>query len=183
MTVLVIDNYDSFVYNLVQYIGEYTTVSVVRNDEQFRIDKYAKIVVSPGPGHPQSIPEIMARIQHHGEHVPLLGVCLGHQAIALAFGGKVERAKRIVHGKTSLISHDGKGVYKGIANPFEATRYHSLIVSEIPKDLYVTARSEKGEIMGVRHKIYPVEGLQFHPESILTKEGKKIIKNFLKVRK
>ncbi|MEA1993741.1 MAG: aminodeoxychorismate/anthranilate synthase component II [Euryarchaeota archaeon] len=183
MKVLIIDNYDSFVYNLAQYIGEYADVDVLRNDQVFDPSSYSSIVVSPGPGHPQSIPQVMEIIRRYGKKIPILGVCLGHQAIALAFGGSIKRAKRIVHGKTSLIFHDEKGVYKGVSNPLRATRYHSLIVSEVPDGFSLTARSEKGKTMGIRHEKYPVEGVQFHPESILTSEGKQMIKNFLEVKK
>lgn len=182
MRVLVIDNYDSFVYNLVQYIGEYAEVDVVRNDARIEADGYSHIVVSPGPGHPKEIPEVVGMIRECGRKMPILGVCLGHQAISLAFGGTVERAQRLLHGKTSLIHHDARGIYRGVPNPFIATRYHSLIVSRLPDCLEVTARSENGEIMGIRHTGHPVEGVQFHPESILTREGKKLIENFLEVR-
>jgi anthranilate synthase/aminodeoxychorismate synthase-like glutamine amidotransferase len=183
MNVLVIDNYDSFVYNLVQYIGEYTQVEVVRNDLSWHVAEYARIVISPGPGHPREIPHVLNLIQNYGRKIPVLGVCLGHQAICSAFGGTIGRAERILHGKTSLIYHDGRGIYRDLPNPFTAARYHSLIATELPRRLSVTARSENGEIMGVRHKKYPIEGVQFHPESILTTEGKKIIENFLEVEK
>ena len=183
MKVLVIDNYDSFVYNLVQYIGEIAKVDVIRNDEKIEMNRYARLVVSPGPGHPESIPVVVNLILKYREKIPILGVCLGHQAIAQAFGGSITRAEIVLHGKPSLIHHDGMKIYRGIPNPFTATRYHSLIVSRLSEELYVTARSEKGEIMGIRHKKYPIEGVQFHPESILTPEGKKIIENFLEVKR
>jgi anthranilate synthase/aminodeoxychorismate synthase-like glutamine amidotransferase len=190
MRVLVIDNYDSFVYNLVQYIGELGGKPVVyRNDEttlrqamKLRPDK---IVISPGPGTPEGAryfgvcSEIL---QHMSREVPTLGVCLGHQGIIFTFGGKIVRAKRLMHGKTSLIRHDGKGVYKGVKNPFVATRYHSLVGDRrtIPLCLKVTAESlDDGEVMGVRHVEHPIEGVQFHPESILTTLGKMFLKNFL----
>ena len=190
MRVLVIDNYDSFVYNLVQYIGELGGKSVVyRNDEitlrqamKLRPDK---IVISPGPGTPEGAryfgvcSEIL---QHMSREVPTLGVCLGHQGIIFTFGGKIVRAKRLMHGKTSLIRHDGKGVFKGVKNPFVATRYHSLVGDRrtIPLCLKVTAESlDDGEVMGVRHVEHPIEGVQFHPESILTTLGKMFLKNFL----
>jgi anthranilate synthase component 2 len=190
MRVFVIDNYDSFVYNLVQYIGELGGKPVVyRNDEitlrqamKLRPDK---IVISPGPGTPEGAryfgvcSEIL---QHMSREVPTLGVCLGHQGIIFTFGGKIVRAKRLMHGKTSLIRHDGKGVYKGVKNPFVATRYHSLVGDRrtIPLCLKVTAESlDDGEVMGVRHVEYPIEGVQFHPESILTTLGKMFLKNFL----
>ncbi len=183
MRVLVIDNYDSFVYNLVQYIGEFADVDVFRNDEVFNVEDYDRIVISPGPGHPENIPDIIEIIRKYGKSIPLLGVCLGHQAISIAFGGRIKRAENILHGKTSLIYHDGKTIFRGVSNPFSATRYHSLIVSHLPETLHITARSENGEIMGIRHKKYKIEGVQFHPESFLTLEGKKIIKNFLEVKK
>lgn len=190
MRVLVIDNYDSFVYNLVQYIGELGGKSVVyRNDEitlrQAMKLRPAKIVISPGPGTPEGAryfgvcSEIL---QHMSREVPTLGVCLGHQGIIFTFGGKIVRAKRLMHGKTSLIRHDGKGVYKGVKNPFVATRYHSLVGDRrtIPLCLKVTAESlNDGEVMGVRHVEHPIEGVQFHPESILTTLGKMFLKNFL----
>ena len=190
MRVLVIDNYDSFVYNLVQYIGELGGKSVVyRNDEitlrQAMKLRPAKIVISPGPGTPEGAryfgvcSEIL---QHMSREVPTLGVCLGHQGIIFTFGGKIVRAKRLMHGKTSLIRHDGKGVFKGVKNPFVATRYHSLVGDRrtIPLCLKVTAESlNDGEVMGVRHVEHPIEGVQFHPESILTTLGKMFLKNFL----
>ena len=190
MKVLVIDNYDSFVYNLVQYIGELGAETIVYRNDQLTLNqvkelKPDRIVISPGPGTPEDTryfgicTEIL---QHVSLRVPTLGVCLGHQGIIHAFGGKVVSAKRLMHGKTSRIKHDGKGVFKGVHNPFTATRYHSLVGEKpsIPVCLAVTAEAiDDGEVMGVRHAKYPIEGVQFHPESILCEDGKLIIKNFL----
>jgi anthranilate synthase component 2 len=182
-----IDNYDSFTYNIVQYFGELDAkVEVYRNDA-ITVEGIAKlaperIVISPGPSSPEHAGISVDVIKAFAGKVPLLGVCLGHQAIGYAFGGKIIRAGKLMHGKTSRIRHDGKDVFKGMSNPFEATRYHSLVIEEktIPECLEITARSEDdNEIMGVRHRTLPVWGVQFHPESILTKEGKKILENFL----
>lgn len=192
MKVLVIDNYDSFVYNLVQYIEEqHCTTEVHRNDEitikQARALKPDRIVLSPGPGHPDdpTMFGICKRILLDlSPKVPTLGVCLGHQGIISTYGGDVVQAQNIIHGKTSRIRHNDDGLFKGVDNPFEATRYHSLVGNRdtLPECLNVTAESlDDGEIMGVRHVKYPLYGVQFHPESILTTEGKKIIKNFLEV--
>jgi anthranilate synthase/aminodeoxychorismate synthase-like glutamine amidotransferase len=185
MKVLIIDNMDSFVYNLYQYIGELgADVEVRRNhitiEEVFRIDP-DKIIISPGPGVPEKAGSSVGIVRRFGQNTPILGVCLGHQAIGVAYGAKVKRAKTLMHGKISYITHDGSGIYKGVKNPLIATRYHSLAIAEedFPKTLKVTAKSEDGVIMGVRHVKYPVEGVQFHPESILTTEGKKLLKNFL----
>jgi anthranilate synthase/aminodeoxychorismate synthase-like glutamine amidotransferase len=184
--ILVIDNYDSFTYNIVQYLGELgADIQVVRNDEVSVDDILAKkpthILISPGPCSPKEAGISVDTIQKLAGKIPILGVCLGHQSIGYAFGGDIVRAGKLMHGKTSQISHDGKGVFKGMPNPFRATRYHSLVIKKetLPKDLEVTATSEDGEIMGVRHKTLPVEGVQFHPESILTEDGKKLLKNFL----
>jgi anthranilate synthase component 2 len=184
--ILVIDNYDSFTYNIVQYLGELgADIEVVRNDEVTVEDILKKkpdhILISPGPCSPKEAGVSVEVIQKLAGKIPILGVCLGHQSIGYAFGGEVVRAKTLMHGKTSKISHDGKGVFKGLPNPFTATRYHSLVIKKesLPKDLLVTATSEDGEIMGVRHKTLPVEGVQFHPESILTESGKSLLKNFL----
>ncbi len=190
MKVLVIDNYDSFVYNLVQYVGELgTEVFVYRNNkvtlEKVRELKPDRIVISPGPGNPDEYRYFgvcSTILRQVSPQVPTLGVCLGHQGIITTYGGKVRSAKRLMHGKTSSIKHDGKGVFKGIQDPFTATRYHSLAGEEnsLPHCLIVTAVSEDdGEIMGIRHEKYPVEGVQFHPESILCEDGKLIIRNFL----
>jgi para-aminobenzoate synthetase component 2 len=184
--ILMIDNYDSFTYNLVQYLGILgADVKVRRNDHVTleEIDTMApeRLVISPGPGIPQTSGIIVPLIQRFYQQVPILGVCLGHQAVAVALGGKVVRAGRLMHGKVSEIRHDGQGVFHDIPDPFTATRYHSLAVEEesLPSSLQITARAEDGEIMGVRHKDYPVHGIQFHPESILTDEGMRILENFL----
>ena len=184
--ILVIDNYDSFTYNLVQYLGELgATLEVVRNDA-LDVDAVVKlaperIVISPGPGNPDQAGVSLEVIRRLGPTTPILGVCLGHQAIGQAFGATVARARVQMHGKTSEIQHDGRGVFAGLSNPFVATRYHSLVVlpDTVPADLEVTARAEDGEVMGLRHRRYPVEGVQFHPESILTVEGKRLLANFL----
>jgi anthranilate synthase/aminodeoxychorismate synthase-like glutamine amidotransferase len=185
--VLVIDNYDSFTYNLVQYLGELgADVRVMRNDVVSLDDvvnaNAERIVISPGPGRPEAAGVTMSVIRRLGQTTPVLGVCLGHQAIGAVFGGEVVRAGVPMHGKTSTIEHDGQGVFSGIAGPFIASRYHSLVVAEsgLPAELEITARTrEDGHIMGLRHKTWPVHGVQFHPESILTGEGKHILRNFL----
>lgn len=185
---LVIDNYDSFTYNLVQYFGELgADPQVKRNDaitpEEVEKMRPSKIVISPGPGTPADAGISMELIRRFGAKVPLLGVCLGHQCIGEVYGGKVVRAGRLMHGKTSPIQHDGKGVFAQLPNPFEATRYHSLIVEaeSVPSCLEVSAKTAEGEIMGLRHRQNPVHGVQFHPESILSKEGKDLLANFLKM--
>lgn len=185
--ILLIDNYDSFTYNLYQYLCELgAEVEVVRNDkvtiEEIEVMAPEKIVVSPGPCTPKEAGISVSLIRRFAGRTPILGVCLGHQAIGEAFGGTVAGAGEIVHGKSSVIKHDGKGVFKGLPNPIEAIRYHSLSIQKdgFPKsELYVTAESESGVIMGVRHKRYPIEGVQFHPESILTASGKDLLRNFL----
>ena len=186
--VLVIDNYDSFVYNLVQYIGELgEDVKVHRNDKisLSRVDalKPTKIVISPGPGRPENAGICNEIIKKFMDKIPILGVCLGHQCIGYSLGAKIVSAKKLMHGKISLIYHNGKGIYQGLKNPFEATRYHSLIIKKenFPNSLKVTAWTKKGEIMGIEHRDFPLFGVQFHPESILTKEGKELLKNFLKL--
>jgi anthranilate synthase component 2 len=188
--VLVLDNYDSFTYNLVQYLGELgADVTVVRNDAE-TIDDVARrhparIVISPGPGRPEDAGVTMDAIRRLGEQTPILGVCLGHQAIGAVFGGSVVRASAPMHGKTSTIEHNGRGLFSGIAGPFVASRYHSLVVREqdLPAELEVTARTrEDGTIMGLRHRQWPVHGVQFHPESVLTNEGRRILRNFLEDR-
>jgi anthranilate synthase component 2 len=188
--ILLIDNYDSFTYNLYQYLSELgEEVKVARNDKITlkEIEKMApqRIVISPGPGRPEDAGISNEVILKFGGRVPILGVCLGHQCIGQAYGGAVDHAGEIKHGKTSLIYHDGKGVFKGIASPFAAVRYHSLAIQRysLPACLEVSAWTENDIIMGVRHRQYPVEGVQFHPESILTKAGKEILKNFLKFEK
>jgi anthranilate synthase/aminodeoxychorismate synthase-like glutamine amidotransferase len=187
--ILMIDNYDSFTYNLVQYLAELgQRVVVFRNDKidagKIRRLSPGHIVISPGPGRPQDAGVSCQIIEEFSSHIPILGVCLGHQCIAQVFGGKVVSAQRLMHGKTSLIYHEGKDIFKGIENPFEATRYHSLIVEResLPSCLRVTAWTKEGEVMAIRHHKFPVRGLQFHPESILTREGKRILKNFLRVK-
>lgn len=184
--IIVIDNYDSFTYNLVQHLGALgAETRVYRNDkidlEGIREMRPEKIMVSPGPCTPNEAGVSNEAILELGKEIPILGVCLGHQCIGQAYGGRVVRANRPVHGKTSEIRHDGKTIYKGIPNPFTATRYHSLVVERetLPECLEISAENEEGLIMGVRHRKYPVEGVQFHPESILTKEGKEILRNFL----
>jgi anthranilate synthase/aminodeoxychorismate synthase-like glutamine amidotransferase len=188
--VLVIDNYDSFTYNLVQYLGELgAEVQVMRNDvvslDEIAAANADHIVISPGPGRPEQAGVTMSVIRELGRATPLLGVCLGHQAIGAVFGGSVVRAGRPMHGKTSTIDHDGRGVFNGINGPFLASRYHSLVVADedLPQELEVSARTrEDGTIMGLRHRTWPVHGVQFHPESILTGEGRRILRNFLEDR-
>ena len=188
--VVVIDNYDSFTYNLVQYLGELgAEVQVMRNDtvsvEAVAAAQPDCIVISPGPGRPEQAGVTMEVIRRLGQKTPILGVCLGHQAIGAVFGGAVVRAGVPMHGKTSTIEHDGRGVFSGIQGPFVASRYHSLVVSDegLPSELEVTARTrEDHEIMGLRHRTWPVYGVQFHPESILTGEGHRILRNFLEGR-
>ncbi|MEK7769585.1 MAG: aminodeoxychorismate/anthranilate synthase component II [candidate division NC10 bacterium] len=186
--ILVLDNYDSFTYNLVQYLGELgADVHVARNDaltvEDVERLGPERIVISPGPGNPDHAGISLALIGRLHASTPILGVCLGHQAIGQAFGGTVTRARAQMHGKTSRIHHDGRGAFLGLPQDFEATRYHSLVVlaDGFPADLEVSARAEDGEIMGLRHRRYPVEGVQFHPESILTIQGKALLRNFLEL--
>jgi anthranilate synthase component 2 len=192
--IIVIDNYDSFTYNLVQYLGELAAefpvadeIQVYRNDqislEQIRYLKPAGVVISPGPGRPDDAGISLDVIQHLGESMPILGVCLGHQSIGQIFGGDIVSAPQLMHGKTSLVSHTGVGVFQGLENPLTATRYHSLVIERqtCPDVLEITAWVEDGTIMGVRHRQYPhIEGVQFHPESVLTTSGKQILRNFLK---
>jgi anthranilate synthase/aminodeoxychorismate synthase-like glutamine amidotransferase len=184
--ILLVDNYDSFTYNLAQYLGELgCQVEVHRNDkisvEDIIRRKPQKIVISPGPCTPQEAGICVELIQKLAGKIPILGVCLGHQAIGAAFGGKIIRAPKLFHGKTSDIEHDGKGVFRKLTNPFTATRYHSLIVERksLPRELTITAETQDGIIMGMRHKRYPLEGVQFHPESVLTIAGKELLQNFL----
>ena len=183
--IVVIDNYDSFTYNLVQYLGELgQEIQVFRNDqitlEEIRELNPDHIVISPGPGDPGDGGISLDVLREFGPTTPIFGVCLGHQCIGQAYGGKVVRAPRLMHGKVSAVYHNSDGVFSGVPSPFNATRYHSLIVEEpIPDDLEVTAFTSQGEVMGVRHKEYPTVGVQFHPESILTEHGKRILQNFL----
>jgi len=184
--ILMIDNYDSFTYNLVQYLGEMgQQLKVFRNNkitvEEIEELKPDRIVISPGPCTPKEAGISVDVIKHFAGKVPILGVCLGHQSIGYAFGGEIIRAQRLMHGKTSIIHHDNEGVFAGLPNPFEATRYHSLIIRRetIPDCLQITAETDMREIMGIRHKELPIEGVQFHPESILTTEGKKLLANFI----
>jgi len=184
--ILLLDNYDSFTYNLAQYLGELgCQVEVHRNDrinvEQIAQRKPERIVISPGPCTPQEAGISVELIQKLAGKIPILGVCLGHQAIGAAFGGKIVRAPKLFHGKTSEIQHRGTGIFRELPNPFTATRYHSLIVERksLPRELVVTAETSDGIIMGLQHREYPVEGVQFHPESVLTESGKQLLKNFL----
>ena len=188
--VLVLDNYDSFTFNLVQYLGELGAKVEVRRNDQVSVSdiermKPERILISPGPCTPQEAGISIELIRKFTGKVPVLGVCLGHQAIGAAFGGNVVRAKNLMHGKTSRIEHDGKTIFRGLNSPMTATRYHSLIVSgdDVPRELEVSARTTEADgssvIMGLRHRRFPVEGVQFHPESVLTQEGKKLIENFL----
>jgi anthranilate synthase/aminodeoxychorismate synthase-like glutamine amidotransferase len=188
MRVLVIDNYDSFTFNLVQYLGELGADLIVHRNDQVTLDGISasepdRIVISPGPGHPADAGIIVEAIRSFGARVPILGVCLGHQAIGLAFGGRVVRAPHPVHGKTSDVLHDGQGVFAGVASPFAAARYHSLVVApdDWPAALVAAATTTDGIVMGVRHREWPVHGVQFHPESILTGPGRQILRNFLEM--
>ncbi len=187
--ILVIDNYDSFTYNLVQYLGELGTQPFVRRNNEITLDEIAslrpeRIVISPGPGRPEQAGITLDCIKRFGPTVPVLGVCLGHQAIGMAFGGLVVRANAPMHGKTSAIKHDGQGVFAGIASPLTVARYHSLVVQKdgLPEELEVTAQTEDdGTIMALRHREFPIYGVQFHPESIMTREGQHMLRNFLNV--
>ena len=185
--ILVIDNYDSFTYNLVQYLGELGATIRVRRNNEVTLDEISamapdRIVISPGPGRPENAGVSVDVITRFGPTTPLLGVCLGHQAIGMVYGGTVCRAKAPMHGKTSTVVHDGKGVFAGMTAPFLAGRYHSLIVADPPPEvLEITARTDEGIIMGLRHREWPVHGVQFHPESVLTGEGRKILRNFLEL--
>jgi len=190
--VFVLDNYDSFTYNLVQYMGELGADMVIRRNDELAVDEVEalapeRLLLSPGPCTPQEAGILIPLIQRFAGKVPILGVCLGHQAIGAAFGGDVVRAPQLMHGKTSSVEHDGKTVFAGIATPMTCTRYHSLIVAEdtLPKDLEISARTQNADgtttIMGLRHKRFPIEGVQFHPESVLTRDGKKLVQNFLEL--
>ena len=186
---LVIGNYDSFTYNLVQYLGELGADLLVRRNDDVTLDEIARlrperIVISPGPGRPQQAGITLEAIKRFGPEIPVLGVCLGHQAIGLAYGGNVVRARTPMHGKTSTIAHDGRGVFAGVSTPLVASRYHSLLIdpASVPADLEVAARSiDDDTIMAVRHRRFPVHGVQFHPESILTRDGRQMLRNFLSV--
>ena len=188
MTTLVIDNYDSFTFNLVQYLGELGEVPEVFRNDRITLDGIAAmhpahILISPGPCTPAEAGISVDLIRRFSGQIPILGVCLGHQAMGVAFGGNVIRAPRLMHGKTSPIHHDGSGIFSGIPSPFTATRYHSLIVEEpLPEELVRTAWTEEGELMGMRHREHPTFGVQFHPESILTEHGHKMLANFLQFR-
>jgi anthranilate synthase/aminodeoxychorismate synthase-like glutamine amidotransferase len=183
--VLLLDNYDSFTFNLAQYLGELGAPPLVKRNDEISLDeierlKPSHIVISPGPGRPEDAGISVSLIQRFGSTTPVLGVCLGHQGIGVAFGGQVVRASRLMHGKVSSIQHDGRGVFHGVIQPFIAGRYHSLVVAEpLPEVLEISARTDDGTIMGVRHREFPVHGVQFHPESVLTGEGRQILRNFL----
>ena len=186
--VFVLDNYDSFTYNLVQYMGELGAEMIIRRNDELtpqEVESFHpdRILLSPGPCTPQQAGISIPLIRHFAGKLPILGVCLGHQAIGAAFGGNVVRAPKLMHGKTSEVIHDGRSLFGGIASPMTCTRYHSLIVAEdgLPRELEITARTEDGIIMGLRHRMYPIEGVQFHPESVLTHDGKQLIKNFLQM--
>lgn len=185
---LVIDNYDSFTYNLVQYFGELGAEPVVKRNDEISVEeikklKPSRICISPGPGRPENAGISAEIIRQLGPRIPLLGVCLGHQCIAQVFGGNIVRAAKLMHGKTSRIRHNAQGVFENVAQPLVATRYHSLIVQResLPASLEITAETSEGEIMGLQHREFPMHGVQFHPESILTSEGKKLLANFLRI--
>jgi anthranilate synthase/aminodeoxychorismate synthase-like glutamine amidotransferase len=184
---LLIDNYDSFTFNLAQYLGELGAPPLVRRNDEISLDEVGelkpdRIVISPGPGRPEDAGISVDLIRRFGPTVPLLGVCLGHQGIGIAFGGEVVRAPQLMHGKVSSVQHDGKGVFRGVTQPFIAGRYHSLVISEpLPEALEAAARTDDGTIMGVRHREFPVHGVQFHPESVLTTEGRRLLRNFLEL--
>jgi 4-amino-4-deoxychorismate synthase (2-amino-4-deoxychorismate-forming) component II len=184
--ILVIDNYDSFTYNLVQYLGEMGEELAVHRNDQISVEEVEamapdRIIISPGPCTPNEAGISVATIRRMARRTPILGVCLGHQSIGQAFGGEIVRAGRLMHGKTSPIQHDGRTIFRGLPSPFEATRYHSLLVRRdtLPDCLEISAETEEGEIMGLRHRDLPVEGVQFHPESVLTEHGKELLRNFV----
>jgi anthranilate synthase/aminodeoxychorismate synthase-like glutamine amidotransferase len=186
--ILMIDNYDSFTYNLVHYLGELGERVLVFRNDKIRLEEVGRlnpniIVISPGPCTPKEAGISVDLIKEFSGRIPILGVCLGHQSIGYAFGGNIVKARRLLHGKTSQIYHDGKGIYEGLPNPFEATRYHSLLIEResLPDNLEITAWTDEGEIMGIKHKEYLIEGVQFHPESILTKHGKDLLRNFIRI--
>ena len=182
---LLIDNYDSFTWNLAQYLGELGADPVVRRNDQISVDEVdamrpARIVISPGPGRPEDAGISVDVIRRFGPSTPLLGVCLGHQGIGVAFGGSVVRAPQLMHGKVSSVRHDGRGIFQGVSQPFTAGRYHSLVVADpLPEPLEATARTDDGTIMALRHRQYPIHGVQFHPESVLTTAGRQVLQNFL----
>ena len=184
---LLLDNYDSFTFNIAQYLGELGAPPVVRRNDEISLDEIGTmqpdhIVISPGPGRPEDAGISVELIKRFGPTIPVLGVCLGHQSIGVAFGGQVVRAAQLMHGKTSSIQHDGRGLFRGVQQPFVAGRYHSLVVAEpLPDSLELAARTEDGTIMGVRHRAFPVHGVQFHPESVLTGEGRQLLRNFLEM--
>jgi anthranilate synthase/aminodeoxychorismate synthase-like glutamine amidotransferase len=185
--ILLVDNYDSFTYNLAQYLGELGARPLVRRNDGITLDEIAvlrpsHIVISPGPGRPEDAGVSIEVIRRFGHSTPTLGVCLGHQGIGVAFGGEVVRAPHLMHGKVSSVQHDGRGVFRGVSQPFVAGRYHSLVVAEpLPPALEASAHTEDGTIMGVRHREFPIHGVQFHPESVLTGEGKHLLRNFLEL--
>jgi anthranilate synthase/aminodeoxychorismate synthase-like glutamine amidotransferase len=184
---LLIDNYDSFTWNLAQYLGELGAAPCVRRNDEISLDEIetlrpARIVISPGPGRPEDAGISVDVIRRFGRTTPILGVCLGHQGIGVAFGGAVVRAPQLMHGKTSNVSHDGRGVFRGVSQPFAAGRYHSLVVADpLPDVLEAAARTDDGTIMGVRHREFPIHGVQFHPESVLTDAGRQLLRNFLEL--
>jgi anthranilate synthase/aminodeoxychorismate synthase-like glutamine amidotransferase len=184
---LLIDNYDSFTWNLAQYLGELGADPRVRRNDEISLEEIdamrpARIVISPGPGRPEDAGITVDVIRRFGAATPVLGVCLGHQGIGVAFGGSVVRAPQLMHGKVSSVSHDGRGIFRGVSQPFTAGRYHSLVVADpLPDPLEAAARTDDGTIMGVRHREYPIHGVQFHPESVLTAAGRQLLKNFLEL--
>jgi len=185
--ILLIDNYDSFTFNLAQYFGELGAPPVVRRNDEVSVDEIEsmhpeRIVISPGPGRPEDAGITVEVIRRFGLRVPVLGVCLGHQGIGVAFGGSVVRAGELMHGKTSTVHHDGAGVFRGVSQPFTAGRYHSLVIAKpLPAELELAAQTDDGTVMGVRHRSYPIHGVQFHPESVLTGEGRRLLRNFLEM--
>jgi anthranilate synthase/aminodeoxychorismate synthase-like glutamine amidotransferase len=185
--ILLIDNYDSFTFNLAQYFGELGAPPLVRRNDELTVEeieslKPDRIVISPGPGRPETAGVTVEVVKRLGPRLPLLGVCLGHQGIGVAFGGAVVRAGELMHGKVSAVHHDGRGVFRGVSEPFVAGRYHSLVIAEpLPGDLELAARTDDGTVMGVRHRRYPIHGVQFHPESVLTIEGRRLLRNFLEL--
>ncbi|HEY7498930.1 MAG TPA: aminodeoxychorismate/anthranilate synthase component II [Vicinamibacterales bacterium] len=183
--ILLIDNYDSFTFNLAQYLGELGAPPTVRRNDEITVDDVEamrpdRIVISPGPGRPEDAGISVDVIKRLGSRIPVLGVCLGHQGIGIAFGGQVVRAGQLMHGKTSTVHHDGAGVFKNVSQPFAAGRYHSLVIAQpLPAELELAAKTEDGTVMAVRHRTYPIHGVQFHPESVLTNEGRTLLRNFL----